>query len=366
MKPHVTYGLCADVHLHNWSFGSHINEHGVNNRLQYLLDDLYRCAEMTIDRGGDAMVIAGDLFHVRGSVAPSVLNPAKAMIERILHDMPAMTIYILAGNHDMEFRDSSAVGNSVQALAGERVVVINSPRYVSQLGAFLVPWVEDMAELKSLISHEIPIGAFSTGVNIKDCDLILHAPIDGVIGGLPPHGLTPEWLGECGYNRIFAGHYHNHKRLGHEVYSIGALAHHTWNDVNTDAGFLMVGESVEFMASHAPRFFDVKAEDFDDDTMMALAVVNTYCRVKLPKTRAWEQEEIRNGLLKMGARAVTFNVVKERILEREDGAVSVSASVAAGASVETSVAEYIKSKSDYSTNAAAITAAAIKVLAEVA
>ncbi len=365
MTASISYGLCADVHLHKWSFASHINEQGINNRLQYLLDDLYRCADEATHRGASAMVIAGDLFHVRGSVAPSVLNPTKATIENILNDFAGLTIYILAGNHDMEFRDSSAVGNSVQALAGDRVVIVNEPRYFPAIDAFMVPWVENMAELKSIISHDFPLD--HPDLDLSGIDLILHAPIDGVIGGLPPHGLTPEWLGELGYRRVFAGHYHNHKSLGHGVYSIGALAHHTWNDVGTDAGFLLVGDDVEFRASHAPRFFDVKAEDFDDELMMAMAVANTYCRVKLPKTRAWEQEEIRAGLIKMGALAVTFNVVKERVLERDGEDVSkIAASVAAGASVETSVAEFIASKSDFSGNAAAVTAAALKVLSEVA
>lgn len=367
MTSPVHYGLCADCHFHNWSFASHTNENGINNRLQYLLDDLYRCAIETVDRGGSAMVIAGDLFHVRGSVAPSVLNPTKATIERILKDFSGITLYVLAGNHDMEFRDSSEVGNSVQALAGPRVIVINKTRYVPELRAFLVPWIDDMAELKSVIGHEIPMEYHDLMKDGEGCDLILHAPIDGVIGGLPPHGLTPEWLGGLGYRRVFAGHYHNHKDLGHGVFSIGALAHHTWNDVNTDAGYLLVGDDVEFRASHAPKFFDVKAEDFDDEVTMAMTIANTYCRVKLPKTRAWEQEEIRAGLMKMGARAVTFNVVKERVPEREGSEGStVSASVAAGASIETSVAEFIASKSDFSGNAAAVTAAALKVLSEVA
>lgn len=370
-KPPVKYGLCADVHLHLWSFASHINEQGINNRLQYLLDDLYRCAAETVHRGGDAMVIAGDLFHVRGSVAPSVLNPTKAKINEILKDFRGLTIYILAGNHDMEFRHSSAVGNSVQALAGDKVIIINEPRFVPQLNAILVPWIEDMAELKSVIGHELPMDYDELMRSEDGVDLILHAPIDGVIGGLPPHGLTPEWLGDLGYNRVFAGHYHNHKDLGFGVYSIGALAHHTWNDVGTRAGFLLVspgvGGEVEYRASHAPSFFDVIAEDFEDEATMGLAVANTYCRVKLPKTRAWEQEEIREGLMKMGARAVTFNVVKEKVLERDgDTGSKAAASAAAGASVEVSVSEFISSKSDFDERRAQITAAAIAVLAEVA
>lgn len=364
----VKYGLMADVHLHNWTFASHLNDRGINNRLQFLLDDISRCAAMTVAGGGKALVVAGDLFHVRGSVAPSVLNPTKERFEQILSDYPELTIYILAGNHDMEFRTSSSVGNSVQALASERCRIINKPCYVPQIDAFMAPWEEDMDALKSIISHEFPMDY--DGVDNINADLILHAPIDGVIGGLPPHGLTPEWLADCGYKRVFSGHYHNHKSLGGHVYSIGALAHHTWNDVGTTAGFMLIGhgrDEVRQVASHAPEFYDLDVTEFESEAEMGMAVANTYTRVKLPKTRAWEQEQIREGLLRVGARAVTFNVVKERVLERDgDSGSSVSASVAAGASVEVSVSEFIASKSEFSGRASQISAAALQVLAEVA
>lgn len=366
----IKYGLMADVHLHNWTFASHLNDRGINNRLQFLLDDISRCAAWTVGGDGKALVIAGDLFHVRGSVAPSVLNPTKARFEEVLKAHPELTIYILAGNHDMEFRASSSVGNSVQALASDRVIVVNEPRYFHAIKAFMVPWVEDMASLKSIISHDFPLDLPEVGLDLPDIDLILHAPIDGVIGGLPPHGLTPEWLADIGYKRVLSGHYHNHKSLGGHVYSIGALAHHTWNDVGTRAGFMLVGdgqEEVRQVASHAPEFYDLDVTEFDSEAEMGMAVANTYTRVKLPKTRAWEQEQIRDDLLRVGARAVTFNVVKERVLER-DGAAgsSVSASAAAGASVEVSVSEFIASKSEFDERRAQISAAALQVLAEVA
>ncbi|MEO9387197.1 metallophosphoesterase [Chromobacterium phragmitis] len=362
MKP---YGLMADVHAHNWTFAASVTSEGVNNRLKFLLDDIERCADETAAAGGDSLVVAGDLFHVRGSVAPSVLNPTKAALERIRAKHPAMAIIILAGNHDMEHRHSSEVGNSVQALAGPGVQIINHPTLLPARGMLLLPWDESVNELKAKIEEWVyDIG--HDGVSLADYDLILHAPIDGVIPGLPDHGLTHEWLASHGFRRVLSGHYHNHKRFPGNVYSIGALAHHTWNDVGTDAGFLIVGADVEdvtFRASHAPRFYDVRDEDLADETTLALAVADCYVRVRLPKTRSTELEEIRKQLEGMGARAVVFNIVKERVMEREAGAV---ATVRAGASVEVSVSDYVKSKPEFADAGADIIKACLSVLSEVA
>ena len=105
-------------------------------------------------------------------------------------------------------------------------------------------------------------------------DLILHAPV--ICEGGFPTGLTAEWLHENtnNFGNVFCGHYHEHRvyleKDGRTIWSIGALAHHTWNDVDKKAGWLLVeregneNSKVTYMPSHAPKFVDVKSIDEDD------------------------------------------------------------------------------------------------------
>ena len=94
------YGLCADLHLHGWSAFSDTTEHGTNSRLEILLSELLRCATEVIKNGGDTMIVAGDVFHVRGSIAPLVLNPVKDCFKGIIG--MGVKVILLAGNHDAE------------------------------------------------------------------------------------------------------------------------------------------------------------------------------------------------------------------------------------------------------------------------
>lgn len=74
MKP---YGVISDCHVHEWSQFSTVLPTGVNSRLQEILDEIGLAAFDVSSNGGDTLYITGDLFHVRGSVSPKVLNPVK-------------------------------------------------------------------------------------------------------------------------------------------------------------------------------------------------------------------------------------------------------------------------------------------------
>jgi len=104
-------GLISDTHNHNWSVFSSTLPTGVNSRLQHILDETWRAAVTVKERGGDTIIHTGDIFHVRGSVAPSVLNPTVELYGRIYNDL-GLNIYLLAGNHDLEGNNSSTLGNA--------------------------------------------------------------------------------------------------------------------------------------------------------------------------------------------------------------------------------------------------------------
>lgn len=321
MKP---YALISDTHHHNWTAFSTVNADGVNSRLQQILDETARCADELGKAGGDTIIHAGDLFHVRGSVAPSVLNPTLDLYRRLCKDF---RVILLAGNHDLEGKEASDLGSAITALKNVGCVIANGSYLDANLDVMLVPWTPDTKLLKTQLE--------GLATHHSHCDLILHAGIDGVIKGLPDHGLSAEYLEDLGFKRIFAGHYHHHKKLSESVWSIGALTHQTWGDIGTKAGFMIVDEhSVDWRSSHAPQFVEIT--DKTDTSDIPLIVDGNYVRAKLPKLPASDIEEFRQYLLDSGALGVSLLVEPTGALARS------RSSVKAGASLEVSVEDFIK------------------------
>lgn len=327
MKP---YGLISDCHFFNWSAFSSVDADGRNTRLMGLLNEVKRCAQEVLAAGGDTIYIAGDVFHVRGNIAPSVLNPTMDTFNEIIR-IAGVNIVALPGNHDLEGKHSTRLGAAITALESIGVEVKHHSERRGNVVLF--PWCESVDELWEELRSIRP-------EDRENLDALIHAPIDGVIAGLSG-ALDPVELAKLGYKRVFAGHYHNHKDLGNGVYSIGALAHHSWSDVGTKAGFLIVSEdSVRWMKSHLPEFIDITAEIEPAD--LPMLVEGNFVRAKVEAADMKHVEAIRYELGEYGAKGVVIQAIKKAVVAR-DGA--IAASVSAGASIETSVADYVKSQS---------------------
>ena len=145
------YAIISDIHFHNWQAFSKVGEDGINNRLQYLLDEVKRAADELIKEGGNTLFVAGDLFHVRGSIAPSVLNPVLDLFQSI-SDRGVFT-FIIPGNHDLEGKHSSDIGNAVRALKSiHSISVIEKPEAFATSKVIMLPWVEDLEELRKVLN----------------------------------------------------------------------------------------------------------------------------------------------------------------------------------------------------------------------
>jgi DNA repair exonuclease SbcCD nuclease subunit len=355
------YGLMADLHLHNWSSFSTSASDGINSRLKGLLTEIHRCPKHVKDAAPHTIVKAGDIFHVRGSVAPSVLNPTIDALDTI-HRVFGVRFIIIPGNHDLEGKNTTRLGSAVTALARDYIAIENDPSVWNAGSAVLFPWYESTKELLAKMQEYA-----SFRDDLGPLDAIIHAPIDGVISGLPGHGLTPEVLAKLGYRRVFAGHYHHHKAFEGGAVSIGALAHHTWSDVGTKAGFLIVdptSDAFTYRKSHLPEFIDLAklvTEMEIDPADVPLMVDGHYVRVKVEASKSKEVEAAREELLKHGAKAVVVQAEPKPPAELVRG----DHSVKAGESLEVSVSEFVKSMKDVAEQAA-VTAAALSVLGSVA
>jgi len=305
----MIYGIISDTHNHDWSAFSKQLSNGVNSRLQIILDETWRAAKAVKDAGGDALIHTGDLFHVRGKVSPSVLNPTLETYKRITEEL-GLKVYIIAGNHDLQGKESDDLGNAASSLREVGCEVINQPTLINDF--LFVPWISSVEELKDLLEKQ----AERKLVHPEVVDVFIHAPVDEVLPHIPSHGLTPEFLGDLGFNQVFSGHYHNHRDLDNGVYSVGALTHQTWGDIGSKAGFLIVkGSEVIHYPSNAPEFLDLtecEPEEFPD------LCANNYVRMKVKDASISEIEELRETLFELGAEGVQIMPIKtSSVVERD-------------------------------------------------
>jgi DNA repair exonuclease SbcCD nuclease subunit len=243
-------------------------------------------------------------------------------------------VVAIAGNHDLEGKDADTIGNAMQALGAlTSFDPVTAPTDLFEPKIALLPWYSDINELRA----KIKTAADNADPGVTD--LVIHAPLNGVIKGIPDAGLDPAELSDLGFNRVFVGHFHNHKSFENgKVYSVGATTHQTWNDPGSRAGFCMVyPDRVEFIPSSAPSFVDIKKPEEVEEEVVS----GNYVRLKLVDVTEAEIKTFRTELENLGAKGVNIIATKKTESTR-------AASISSGASLEVSVAEYIEKDSGFS------------------
>lgn len=317
--------IVSDVHCHAWSqFSSVDPATGWNSRLTIICKELLRAAAELKAAGGETMIVAGDLFHVRGSIDPEVFNPVHSIFQEIL----ALGIEVIAlpGNHDLKGKETTEIGNAIQTLGAlDKFTVVTKTTVFETRDLIVIPWCATPDKLRA------EVNAIREVWDCSNFDLIIHAGINGVLAGMPDHGLDAEEVASWGFRRVFSGHYHNFKSMcDGAVYSIGATTHQTWGDIGSKAGFLLFDEEdVTWRASNAPSFVEIDADTPEEE--IPLVVDGNYVRIRGLKLTDSEINQMRKELLEMGAKGVRFDIAREvvsaRLMSKPTKALSLDQSV---------------------------------------
>ena len=355
----MTYAVLSDIHAHAFSLFAKTNADGINSRLRITLNEMQRAADALYSAGGTRMIIAGDILHTRGQIDPEVLNPLRQTIEQILS--MGIDIDAIPGNHDLKSAETQELSSSIQNLvqispSGGVLTVHNSVGSIGPSAGSMsfVPWRNTKEQLLKDL-QDLADGKY--GANKNNMDVFIHAGIDGVLSGMPAHGLTHTELGAFGFRKVFAGHYHNHKDFGNGVVSIGATTQHNWGDVGTRAGFLLVDESDGSFTHHrseAPHFIDISGMTEED---MQFAVPGNYCRVRGAPMTAEEVKELRQALTDMGALGTSIEVPRVTAVTRTTKPMG-------GMTIAQSIESFIKASPPVSVDPALVIKRAIEVLNE--
>jgi DNA repair exonuclease SbcCD nuclease subunit len=244
------YAVISDVHLHPWSQFSYTLPNGRNNRLQQILDGIEQAATHLLKIGGNDLVITGDLFHTRGNVKPSVLNPTVDLFADLTSR--GVTVHGIPGNHDLEGINSDSLGNAMHSLSMlSDFTCYTSPTLLSSKHLF-IPWYEDSKKILNLANER--------SYPNPNLTLFAHVGLNGVIPARIGNTINPDDF-DKGFKYVFCGHFHNHVSFDGRVFSVGALTHQTWSDVGSEAGYLIVYEDrVEHFATNAPTFIAYESD----------------------------------------------------------------------------------------------------------
>lgn len=334
------YGLFSDPHYHNWSAFSKTDANGLNSRLKIQCETTYKMAQFVAEQGCKYLFCAGDTFHTKGVISPTVLYYVTQMFKKIRDDL-GLKVVLLAGNHDLETDDSVFSANASASLEGVGVEIVCSKGVKTydfgNTAVHLISWRSKAAEtLYDLKEY------FKLIDDDKQHDVIVHVGINKVLSGLPDTGLDPDELKSIGYRNIFSGHYHNHKVLVDGVTSVGALMHHNWGDVGSSAGFCIVNEDGTFKhyETDAPVFMEaesaIKEEDF----------TGNYVRFKAITDTPEEEEAIKNEIMALSPAGLICNFIRRSTLARGSATSVVTSATSSIDSVSTSVAAFCKLKHD--------------------
>ncbi len=171
------------------------------------------------------MLVAGDTFHVRGTVSPTVLNYVSDAYEWIVKDL-GLSVAMLAGNHDLETNDSVYSANAAAALKsiGVQIVCGRKPHSIKlgDVTVHMVSWRNNHAELIS------DLKALRARLDGDLHDVVIHTAINKAIPTMPDVGIDAQELKDIGFRSVLSGHYHNHKEVIPGVISVGALTHQNW------------------------------------------------------------------------------------------------------------------------------------------
>lgn len=300
------FGLISDQHYNNWSqFGRTIGL-DYNSRLKIQLETTLEAAKAMKAAGCEYLFCAGDTFHVRGTLLPSVLNYVTETYKQIINEI-GLKVVMLAGNHDLETNASVYSSNASSSLAGIGVHVVCGAPYSVKVGdvtIHLVSWRESYTEL--LVDLKQVRAEAGDGIH----DLIIHAGINNAIPTMPNTGIDAEDLKALGFRNVYAGHYHNHREILPGVISIGALNHQQWSDVGSIAGYMIVNADGTFKQyeTSSPKFIALEGEISEED------LKGNYVRYRAEVESDEEAAEIRSELDAIGAAGVVTAFVRKRAL----------------------------------------------------
>lgn len=314
----------ADVHF------------GIGNRLNDILWAMRSVSMYALENDIKHIFVLGDLFHDRNKITVDVGCAAYEFFENAKNLGQEWIIF--PGNHDM-FMKSGWNITSVKTLSS--VARIFSDVTLLKIGTqrfWLLPFIyfEDVyMKVLDKIHQQYEAGDVllthvgANNASLNECFLIKHWSIVDFTDSL--------------FDRIYGGHFHCHQQVGKNMWFVGSPIPFKFDEGVVDHGF------IEFdMATRDHKFINIfeyskipnPPPDFPTitdewiDTIDDEIVVGNNIRVVLSREySSVELAVIRDKLIKMGAKKVSWMKAKEEEIELKDQTNDASVSISDASSL---------------------------------
>lgn len=212
--------------MNAWNFGN-VPVEGRNSRLRLqekVMEEMLRyCSIQDINK----TAFCGDWFHTQGKVDSEVLEISNNILSSLeIHNN--MDTVFLVGNHDQKDKRGMIHSLGFFDTFGEVVY-----RYSFRREFGFLSYTEDEEELKKFFERCVEYGT-------KIC--FIHQGVGGVAqksGHIIKEIFTTDMIPDS-VDHVFAGHYHNFKRVSDKLTIPGAPMQHTWADEGEKRGWLDV------------------------------------------------------------------------------------------------------------------------------
>ena len=218
--------VLSDTHCHAWAAFSSLTESGINARLQDTLQVFDHVRRLAIEFRADAIVFAGDLFHVQ-KIDAEVL----ALTSNALEALGTVGVPILAieGNHDQAARVRQLTSTSALRVPANwkwlRDEVVNVK------GTLI--WGASFGH-KGLPPTPVDIAIMHRGILGAEVSDYFISPFED--------DLDPDKAKDYARRLVICGHYHKPQLIeGTPTLLVpGAPLQHTWSDAGQDRGIWTV------------------------------------------------------------------------------------------------------------------------------
>jgi DNA repair exonuclease SbcCD nuclease subunit len=232
--------------------------------------------EVSKQRGCETCIFLGDWHHHRAGINVSTLNYSVSNVQFLSEAFEK--VYMIAGNHDLYYREKREINSMPYANLFDNVHVVND-NTLTQGGVSLVPWlVEDEWKQMKNIKSKYVFGHFE----------LPHFMMNAIVE-MPDHNtLKVEHFDAPEY--VFSGHFHKRQNKGKCHYLGSPFAHNyadAWDD-DRGAMFLDWDGKPDYVKYDGPRYIVLNLSDLIDGPEKYLNS-NTYCRAVLDVPISYEE-----------------------------------------------------------------------------
>lgn len=311
---------CGDIHLGEFKdFAKNINiiwdfkelefiesslGVNVNSRLIDAANCLIEIRKKCVENNIDTLLIAGDLFHNRGSIPVIVYNIAYRILESF--KLNGIKVIMIPGNHDQrdntDYPENSLKPFSWMCTLLEKPDVVHFGSADDSVEVLCIPYSKNKQIVLDAVNNYVPDPKIRTHI------IMSHLGVCGGLTGTSSYSMmdvfVPEELRYEDVDFVVLGHYHKAqiiKGTDNKMFYTGSPLQMNFNDEGDKRGFWIIDTDtnlLEFNELNAPKFITVNDSNYKE----LQNVSKNFIKLKLDKVT--EQQCIDSIIKELGSKIV--------------------------------------------------------------